>query len=134
MTETPTQTPSVTQTPSITPTNTMTPSVTPTHTMTPSVTPSMTPSPAVLTRSLSANDFKDNIQFASLSATAVLYYNDVSPTFESPVALTIYFDDVVVASLAFDASRVGTPFAYADPFDGAYYYQNFQGGSVYFYS
>ena len=77
----------------------------------------MTPSPAVLTRSLTANNFKDNIQFAASSVTAVVRYNGVSPTFESPVALTIYFNNAVVGALAFDASRVGTPFAYADPFN-----------------
>jgi hypothetical protein len=45
-------------------------------------------------------------------------------------------DNVMVASLTFDASRLNppSPFAFADPFDGTYYYQNFQSGNVYFYS
>jgi hypothetical protein len=96
----------------------------------------MTPSPAVLSRSLSADDFKDNILFQAESETAYLYYNGDSPTFEAPIGMNIYMDDVIVASLTFDASRLNppTPFAFADPFDGTYYYQNFQSGNVYFYS
>jgi hypothetical protein len=96
----------------------------------------MTPSPAVLSRSLSADDFKDNILFQAASNTAYFYYNGDSPTFEAPVGMNIFMDDVMVASLTFDASRLNppSPFAFADPFDGTYYYQNFQSGNVYFYS
>jgi hypothetical protein len=134
VTETPTQTPTVTQTPSITPTNTMTPSVTPSHTCTPSVTPSNTPSPAVLQRMLEPDTLQDNIQFDASTETAVIYYNGDSPSFESPVSLVIHLDGVIVGALTFNSSRIGTPFAYADPYDGVYYYQNFQAGNVYFYS
>jgi hypothetical protein len=83
---------------------------------------------------LEPDTLQDNIQFDSLTETAVIYYNGECPTFESPVSLIIYLDDVIVGSLTFDSSRIGTPFAYADPYDGVYYYQNFQTGNVYFYS
>ena len=90
----------------------------------------------MLTRSLTAAQFKDNIVFNSLTTTARLYYNNDSPTYESPVVMNLFLDDVLVAAMTFDASRVNppSPFAFADPFDGTYYYENFQSGNVYFYS
>ena len=132
-----TQTPSVT--PSVTPTNTMTPSVTPTHTPTPSVTPSNTPSPAVLTTGVQVGetDYTAKVRMLGDSATyptMAIFFNDTSPTWESPINMYIFLDGVQICTVAYNADRFNTAYYIVTELGGFRYYQNFSNGRVDFYS
>ena len=132
----PSNTPTVTQTPTMTPTRTITPTVT----QTPTITPSNTPAPAALNSTIIGVNLdtqdQDGIQWIISTATVpggVLYYNNNIYT-ASPATLVIYFDGNQVAQATFDASRIGTPFAYATGIESTMYYGNFADGSIFFTS
>jgi len=65
-----------------------------------------------------------------------LYYNDTS-FLSNPETLVIYFDNIPVAQIIFNSTRIGSPFAVSMSVGGLKYYNNFQTsndgvGRVYF--
>lgn len=138
---TPTQT--LTPTPSVTPTLTRTPTLTPTSTVTPTITPTPTVTPIPLTNLLSAvkgqTVVQDGIQLyfnSDYIPDLHLYYND-TVFLSSPEIMIIYFDNIAVAQIIYNTSRLNSPFAVSMSVGGYKYYANFQTdssgvGKVYF--
>lgn len=135
---TPTITPSVTETPTLTPT--VTPTLTPTISLTPSITPTTSLPPVPLTTEITGvldeTVNSNGVQFTLLTTgyinSGYLYFND-NVFLEFPTAMDLYLDGFHVASIVFDGTRIGTPFAFSVD-QNVLLYGNFGNTSIYFNS